>query len=512
MLTEHEARELLRQAGETIEVRGAAPIIDGKPRRPWALVGAAGVAASLVLAAFVGLGQDPGGPDDGGSANPGPTDGVPAGSVPSVFAHTRASATDLLEGLGYRVDVRREDTCVQAGRVVGTEPSTGTPVDEGGTVTLLVAYQGPTTDCIGFFPQAWAFLDFATGRGPAPEFADEVTLVVDGGGPRTLSGAEAAQGDWGDPSALTALRAAAAEVRGVNGDFSVPTLGVSEGTPPDQRCGVARPAVFGQREGMSLTVDIPVDGAVSCPTTVTLYRTGGRVDGVMTWTERGVAEPARAPVPDVVGMTLEEARASVTAAGYTARVEENPTCAPRRGVVTEQAPTEQMLREDAEDDPGVPSHVTLVVEVPHPTRDCAGLRAAADGLVRFASGGTPPRWAPRVHLLLGYTPYSTLTPEQADDPTSWSMCSGVAPSECEASVLALLADGGVGQAEYAPVDECELIDRGGLPSGLVEQDQVELYPLRPGDCTTQWQMTLWIDDEGRLEAVNLLVHPDRAPL
>jgi len=265
------------------------------------------------------------------------------------------------------------------------------------------------------------------------------------------------------------------------------------------------------REALTLTIDFAdLTAQPRCPARVALYQTGGAIDTVVAWSE-GARGSGQEPIPDVVGLSLTEARDRVTAAGYPARVEEQETCHPRRGVV-EQAPTQRALEEDGEDDPGWYGPVTLVVEVPHTTRDCANLDAAASAFLRFARGGPPPAWGPEVQQLLGYTPWDTVTAARADDPATWSFCSGVAPEDCEVSPLVVAGGGGaVETGEFSDVtrwpdgQSCELIDRGGLPRGLPLNKQIVLYPAELTSCDDDWSVWLWIDDAGRITDLNLLV-------
>lgn len=437
--------------------------------------------------------------------------GTPDGTVPSVFGHTRPSASALLEDRGLQVHYGKQISCDPAGRPVGTEPTVGAQVERGETVTLLLSYQGALTDCMTDLREPWRFVDFATGRGPSPRFADDVGLFVDGVRTGTLSGAEAERGDWGAGSALSILGRATEQVLRDGDSYRTPGLQVATGTPPDSWCGVARPRAVGDREALTLTIDFgEVSQQPRCPARVALYQTGGAIDTVVAWSVRARGS-AQELIPDVVGLSLSEARDRVTAAGYPARVEELETCHPRRRVV-EQAPTQRDLEEDHEDDPGWYGPVTLVVEVPHTTRDCAGLDAAASAFLRFARGGPPPAWAPEVRQLLGYTPWATLTAARADDPAAWSFCSGVAPEDCDVSPLVVAeGNGEVETGEFSDVtrwpdgQNCDLIDRGGLPSGLPLEKQIVLYPAELTSCDDDWSVWLWIDDAGRITNVNLLV-------
>lgn len=506
---EHLAAHL---AGTRGPGRDGATRVRGSRRRRFLVPLAA--SASVVGAVVAGTalaGTLAGGDPDAGTSAPVVLAGTPAGTVPSVFGHTRESASALLLELGLQVRYGRQVSCDPAGRPVGTEPTTGASVQPGDAVTVLLSYQGANTDCMADLRDPWRFLDFATGRGPSPRFADEVGLFVDGVRTATLSGVEAARGEWGADSALSILRRGSEQVLRGGDSYRMPQLQVSAGTPPDTWCGIGRPRDVADREALTLTIDFAeVTAQPRCPARVALYETAGAIDTVVAWSESARGGDLE-PIPDVVGLSLSDARDKVTAAGYPARVEEQETCHPRRGVV-EQAPTQRDIEEDREDDPGWYGPVTLVVEVPHTTRDCAGLDAAASTFLRFARGGPPPTWAPEVQQLLGYAPWATVTAAAADDPDTWSLCSGVTPQDCEVSPVVVAGrDGEVDTGEFSDVNRfpkdqaCELIDLGGLPPGLPVEKQIVLYPAELTSCDDDWSVWLWIDDHGRITTVNLLV-------
>ena len=299
-------------------------------------------------------------------------DGTPDGTVPSVFGHTRETATALLREQGLEVRYGEKISCDPAGRPVGTAPATGSPVQPGQTVTVLLSYQGATTDCAADLTEPWQFVDFATGRGPSPRFADEVLLFVDGVRTGTLSGEDAARGDWGAGSALDILDRATEQVLQVGDSYQTPWLQVSPGTPPDTWCGVARPQAVAGREALTLTIDFEQGNlAAAMPRSGCLVRDRrrdrhrGRLVGECAW-----RQPAADP--DVIGLSLTEARDRVTAAGYPARVEGAETCHPRDGVV-EQVPTEQDIEDDSEDSPGWygPSHPGHGGPAHHPRLRCS---------------------------------------------------------------------------------------------------------------------------------------------
>lgn len=437
------------------------------------------------------------------------TAGTPDGTVPSVFAHTRESVGALLGNRQWDVRYDEQVSCDPEGRPIGTDPPAGTPLQPGDAVTVLLSYQAANTDCAADLSEPWQFVDFATGRGPAPRFADHVTLFVDGARTGTMPGADAARATWGADSALDILRRASDQVLRVGESYLMPQLQVAAGTPPDTWCGIARPRAVGDREALTLTLDFAeVTAGARCPARVAVYETAGAIDTVVAWSE-GVRGSDTEPIPDVVGLPLTEAREAVTAAGYPTHVQEQETCHPRRGVV-EQAPVARPGGEGPA--AGWVGPVTLVVEVPHTVRSCAALDAAARGFVRFAQGGRPPAWAPEVHQLLGYAPWATVTASAADAPASWSLCPEGSSQDCEVSPLAVVGrTGAVATGEFSDVTRfpagrtCELIDLGGLPSGLAVEDQIVLYPAAPTSCDDDWEVWLWIDDERRIATVNTLV-------
>lgn len=491
----------------------SAPPVAARRGHRWVPIAAAASVVAVVLAgiAVIGvLGGDKSGPEPFGRVEPAVpvVEGTPDGTVPSVFAHTRESAAAMLRDLGLTVAFGEQDSCGPEGRPVGTEPAIGTPVEPGETITVLLSYVGPLTDCVGGYDAPWRFVDFATGRGPAPTFADQVQLFVDGKQTATLSGAEATSGDWGDGSALTILDRATREVQRKGDSYVVPDLRVLPGTPPDASCGIARPEAMGDREALTLTIGFD-DGQEPCPARVAVYETDGAIDAVVAWSESATAGAVQ-PIPDVVGLSLAAARDLVTAAGHTAQVEELEICNPREGIVVEQAPSQQDIIDDAEDSPGWYGPVTLVVEVPHTRRDCATLDQAAADFLAFARGGPAPDWASEVRQLFGYELWDTISAERADERAAWSFCSGVSPEECALSPLVLAGqDVEVETDEYAdlsrwpPGDGCNLLDRGGLPTDLSNSQQIVLYPAELDSCADEWQVWLWIDDAGRIEAVNL---------
>ena len=188
MLTETQARDLLQQAADTIEVVPAEPL---RPiRRPRTVLLAAAAAVALIAAGLgvAGLARHRDTP-----VAPPPPGGLV--TVPSVFGYDATGAQRLLTDAGLETEVDRRRACTETpGRALGTEPAHGAQVSAGTTVTLVVsdtdALHCSFRQSLGRF-QAWALVDLATGSGRTPTFARQVTLQVDDDPAVTVSGTDA---------------------------------------------------------------------------------------------------------------------------------------------------------------------------------------------------------------------------------------------------------------------------------------------------------------------------------
>jgi hypothetical protein len=212
--------------------------------------------------------------------------------VPSLFGYDEDAARALLTERGVSVVEQRVQACDPGGRVVGSHPSPGAVVRPGDTVTIRTSAPS-VVSCLAQYrdrAQAWRFVDFATGRGPAPLFAPMVRVGVDGATPTTMSHLRAVDHDsWRGLSAVTVLAEAAAQVSRVGTSYRVPELSVAHGTPPPLTCGVARPALTGERPALSITIAIPGTDPGDCPARVDLYQSDGVIDTVMLYTSKQLA-------------------------------------------------------------------------------------------------------------------------------------------------------------------------------------------------------------------------------
>ena len=209
----------------------------------------------------------------------------PPEPMPSLFGLDGTQAERLLEDMGYDVLVRPVRACEPQGLVLGSEPQTGQPVRDGATVTVRTAVPSDLF-CNGQYPTrsaAWEFVAFALG-GPAPQFARSVHLVVDRGEPATLTRDQALDRERWDEALSPVVQAARQAAPTSTG---MPALLVSTKVPPQDWCGVLRPAAAGWRVALRFEVDArPPQSREGCPLTIDLYRSSGLIDAVVIYTPK----------------------------------------------------------------------------------------------------------------------------------------------------------------------------------------------------------------------------------
>ena len=212
--------------------------------------------------------------------------GPPPDAMPSLFGLTGAQAEGLLQEQGYDVVVQAASSCEPPGLVVGSDPPAGRAVGEGDTVTVRTSVL-VGSQCEADYPAraaAWEFLQFALGRGPAPEFARTVTVVVNGQDPYHLDRVAAVDPDrWGGLFARVGRTARTVSPT----ETGMPSLLVTDDLLPAALCGVPKPAGTGDRRVLRIEVDAhPGDGR-SCPLTIDLYRSSDHtIDGVVVYTAK----------------------------------------------------------------------------------------------------------------------------------------------------------------------------------------------------------------------------------
>jgi hypothetical protein len=207
-------------------------------------------------------------------------------SMPSLFALTGDQAEQLLESQGYDVSVEQARSCEPPGLVVDSDPPSGGTVRKGARVTVRTSVLSGS-QCEPAYPRrlaAWEFVQFALGRGPAPDFAPSVDVVVDGGAPVRLTGDAAGMLLTLD-DLTTAITDAARQTRPA--ESGLPRLVVTFTSPPDSWCGVDVPDLVADRSSIRFKIDPRPDGASGCPLTVDLYRTDSMIDAVVVYTPKG---------------------------------------------------------------------------------------------------------------------------------------------------------------------------------------------------------------------------------
>jgi hypothetical protein len=492
MLTEQQTRDLLHLAADTVEVSDQTPVVTDVRRRHWPLVAAA---ASVVLVAggvaVIGRPGDrtpePGPPPavtDDGRFRLGPD------QVPSVFGYSADDAVALLEERGLEVTTKVvatappvEPDCGEVpGRAVGTGPGPGTFVQPGDEVVLEVSGPGgaSTAYCAGSprRDEAWALIEYAHDRGPAPGVADGVDL-----GP-----------------VLAKVREWSAEVTRYafeKPDFRVPSL--STWQKAEFACGEP-PARLRTGNILAITIEIPLDRGVIHPChTVLLHFDGqGRIDDTFIPEER---VPAFRRIPaDVAGNSVDVATSRLEALGYTVAPIGRADCTPL-GMVTSQQPYPEY--------PPVPFEPGTTVYLAFTDRDgpCIKNRIhidtpaalAVDPLVVFATGGALPPVADQLDLYVGNAHVAQLGREQAADPARW-------PSP----VLEVLASGPyhVTRPFLRDGDPCHVVT-GTLPDELTTARALSRSASfggggEPETCAENWEAQLWLDDRGNLSALNVL--------
>jgi hypothetical protein len=207
-------------------------------------------------------------------------------ALPSLFALNGDQAEQLLEHQGFDVSLEPARSCEPPGLVVDSDPPSGGAVHKGATVTVRTSVLSGS-QCEPAFPRrlaAWEFLQFVLDKGPAPDFAGSVDVVVDGAAPVRLTGDAAAKllalDDLTEP-----IADAARETR--PDESGLPRLVVTMTFPPDSWCGVPRPEVVDGRSSIRFKIDPRPDGESGCPLTVDLYRTDSLIDAVVLYTTKG---------------------------------------------------------------------------------------------------------------------------------------------------------------------------------------------------------------------------------
>lgn len=213
------------------------------------------------------------------------TDRLGDDQVPSLFGYDGATAQALLEDRGLSVTLKPRRACEVLDRVLGSIPPAGAPYGSGDDIVVYTSLPTNEPCLINYTDRetAWRMLDFANGRGDAPEFADRVFVYAAESGPAVvLTGAEAADpASWRPTQVLAELRAASSEVALVDErplTYSLPAIRVTDATEGLGRCGVPDPSVAGDADAFAVLIRPP--GGSGCGVRLEVYRDDGRIEAV----------------------------------------------------------------------------------------------------------------------------------------------------------------------------------------------------------------------------------------
>src|SRR4051794_16991682 len=243
-------------------------------RRRWPA--AAGLAAALAVVGVVVALTRP---------QPPPTDHLDDDQLPSLFGFDGPTAKRLLEDRGLRVLLEPFPSCEVRDRVVASDPAPGSPYDSGDDVVVYTSLPS-SNNCLPRYEYreaAWRFLDFANGRGPAPDFAPRVFVYPDDGTRLVLTDTEAADPrTWAGTGIFSQVRTASSDVALLSERpllYAVPAIRVVPAGDDLGRCGVPATAVAGTADALAVLVR-PADRR-GCSLRIELYRDDlGRVESV----------------------------------------------------------------------------------------------------------------------------------------------------------------------------------------------------------------------------------------
>lgn len=307
MLTDDEARRLLQLAGETVPVDPTRTLPE-PPRRPsWPVLVAAAAVVAIAVTSLVLANRD------GSSPRPEPAPPVPTSvQVPSVLGYAQDDAVRTLMEAGFTVSSKPVPSCDQTPTAWGTQPAAGTPLEPGSAIVLEVT--APTDGfCVDdSVTLARELLNFADGRGPAPQLAGTIT-IYDENGSAEITAAQAADPEtWRAcsaaevcTSALAALSAAAHAFYLAPGSeetrYVSPVLTASSQHPS---CPYNAGPDLG-RFSVRIQVLSSKDGPVCTDTAVDVYRdSDDRIDAVVLRT-LGSTAVATSPIEDLAHQLVD---------------------------------------------------------------------------------------------------------------------------------------------------------------------------------------------------------------
>ncbi|CAN5443305.1 hypothetical protein BH11ACT8_BH11ACT8_27480 [soil metagenome] len=503
-LDENGARALLDQAGDTIDVAPAGPLDTSLAARPrWPVLAAAAAVVLIVGGVAVGVG----GGDPSRRLPPGPADSTPSAGasdgafrlgpdqVPSVFGFDEQAARTLLENRGLRVTVWQVATCESPDRALGTEPETGTLITPGAAITLRVSSEllgncvAPRTDRT----RAFELLLAARDRGPLPARTGDVDLTP----------------------ALAALRTLADAVGryDLEGHLSFPTPEL-DARRADQLPCASDVDTSGAGYWLSIEVGLPQGQGPRGFPCHEVYVHYAPQDGFEDAIDRVVVPDqlvaegeARTPA-DVIGNSVAVATERLEAQGYAVDAVARSDCQPL-DVVSAQEPS---LGEAVE--AGATVRLAYTDATGGCVRDASTIATPATGaaaaFVEFARGGDTPPFADAVSVYVRDDLRATLTGDDRARRRAWRVdCNDTGYCLPPPSALEVLAAAGSDVVQSDTRSTCpEHPDENNHTTGLLDLDGLTLVRLseaEPASCHRAWSVELYVDDEGRIAVIDLLL-------
>lgn len=460
-LSPERARDLLSQAGATVEVAESHGAAGDLPPRSEGIAALVAIAATVALIAGLGFVLANRSGDDPAPADP-PTPttsdeseyAYPAGQVPSLLGYTAKEATRVLKQAGWRVETRVvRRGCAFSGMVGWVSPAPGTRLEPGETVRIDVIRNRRVIDCVGEvdWQQLYELVRFARGLEGVPAMADEVEVAV--------AGAEAPQ----DP-------------------FVRDVVDSDDLERPDEWSLCADAVCYNPIHALAGMVTDPSSWDSQSPLLVAEWAFDRVCGGSGSAAGGGVRLWASAPSQDAV-CSAEWVEVTYDRVGRITSL----TALIGAGGAGADDGTDDVDAEQVDAAPVDP------------------LRAgAAEAFVDWArEEGPAPAFADRVRFLVGGG--STFGGPRVAEPEqrwAWTGCSGLGGEQCGISPITQLRKDGREIVASAGRAGCQ---SAALPAALaaVADDLVTLSRGGPDDCAGEIVTELWIDEAGEIYAVNL---------
>lgn len=508
MLTDQQAHDLLHLAAGTVDVDPAGPVLASSRRRTWPVVTAV-ASVVLVVGGVAALTRpdhdnpDPSPPtvtNDDGQFRLGPD------QVPSVFGYSRDAAVAMLEARGLQpyVAVVSPNECDETtDRITGIDPRPGAliPSDRRVTVFMAGASGGANAYCASTSyhrDDAWALVDYANGRGEKPPTVGGLDLGT----------------------VTERLREWSTEVgryetvRRGQGHLRWPTPQLTTDRATAYECArFSNQVAYADVLAMSIRVPIAqIDGVVSaglCRTVLVAFDEHDRILDVAVGDDLLPRQGRQVPA-DVVGNTVAYATERLEAQGLNVEPVGRVDCQPESFVTAQQPVPGQDARA------GTTVRIAYTTERGPCVEDGLEIRTpaadAAEALLDFARGRDDlPPVADEIDLYVASEFQKHLSGQDAAEPENWRSGCGAGDTtiNCLLNMLDIFdTDDVVVTEPFLREDSPCYVVHGELPDELTTPDALSRSASfgdpEPATCADNWEAQVWLDEERRIFAVNLL--------